>query len=90
MGIESTLIKRQKKCGKCWELYYEDIDKLIQRHTSIMYTYSIHAHTWKHTSGIRDSAIMCYGIKGRYGRMTFLIKTIRRLIALGFKLILRH
>lgn len=62
-------------------------------HTYYMYTKYIHTHTRTQTllqasETLRD--IMCYGIGGRYGRMAFLIKTIRSLIALGFHLILRH
>lgn len=82
--------KRGKKCSS------EIVGNCVTRtHIHVTHTHR-HARAWRrthaytHTRGIRDSAIMRYGVEGRYGRMAFLIKTIRILIALGFHLILRH
>lgn len=105
MGIvigEHRLIKRGKKGGR--EIVancvtrtrtHTHAEACTHTHIYTVCTHTVHTyiHTHAHTnttSGIRDSAIMCYGVGGRYGRMAFLIKTIRSLIALGFHLILRH
>lgn len=62
-------------------------------HTHVLYACALHTHRHTHTQHFRHqrlSAIMCYGFGARYGRMAFLIKTIRSLIALCFHLILTH
>lgn len=95
MGIvigEHRLIKEERRVGEklLGTVLLGRTHKLIHIHTHILYVHTethTHKHYFRHQ---RLPAIMCYGVGGRYGRMAFLIKTIRSLIALGFHLILRH
>lgn len=90
--------KRGKKggsgiVGNCVTRTYIYTHKYTHMRTVCTHTQHMRTHTHAHNHYFRHqrlSTIMCYGVWGRYGRMAFLIKTIRSLIALGFHLILRH